>query len=704
MLGVGTVVSAGTASASISAVTGSAYGYYSLIGLFGGPPTACGSPSTTPCPDPAVTLPAAGSTTPVTGSLASEDLVYGPAHIFDSGPITISTQGAPGATSTVTSSTSVQGCTVLVSGGCNAGQIYAGPFTASSVSSSCSADGSTNPTGSVTINSGQLTEAPPGTTTAGTPITVPTNPTPNYTVSATFPDTGKVYTYVFNQQIVNPDGSLTVNAAHEYLNAGANGAQGDLIFGQVVCGAAPATGAPTITSVSPPSGTTAGGQSVTITGTNLSSPTAVDFGTVAGTVTSSSSNSLVVTTPSEAAGTVNVSVTNGVGTYTDNSAFTYATPYTGPYKGQLIISQLRLLGPYGSNDQFVDLYNTTGKPLPLTGWSLGYLTTSLTPATVALGTGTVPSNGHLLLAGSEYSLAPAADVTLPQASSTGGVTVLAPDGGTVDAVGFTNTAGYFTGTPLAQVPLAHATTNYSFVRTEVAGQPVNTSNNSADLVLIVPGGPTTISGAGVVGGPDPITPSAGAIAGAPDPADLASPAQSNAVAPSALLDTAVSASTSPNRSYTAPTLAVRRTITNNSGNIMTAMDILITPITTSGTPGNNAVLYAENSAASTQPTATGTASVQGLTLANPQPAPATSYPLTNVGLDAELSVPLPTGGLLPGNSISIELDFNVATTGHFLFGYDVLTTQQAVPVAAATPSGALATGARPSVQRAGSPG
>ena len=168
--------------------------------------------------------------------------MYGPAHIFDSGPINISTQGAPGPFATVTSSSSIQGCTTAVNNGCGVGQIYAGPFTASSVSSTCTTHGGT-PTGSVTINAGLLAESPTGGSFGeipGPPIVVPTNPAPNYTVKAFFPDTGKQYTYVFNQQVVNSDGSLTVNAAHEYLNAGSGfGATGDLIFGQSVCGAIP---------------------------------------------------------------------------------------------------------------------------------------------------------------------------------------------------------------------------------------------------------------------------------------------------------------------------------------------------------------------------------------------------------------------------------------------------------------------------------
>ena len=48
----------------------------------------------------------------------------------------------------------------------------------------------------------------------------------------------------------------------------------------------PAIAAPTVTAISPTSGSTTGGTSVTISGTNLAGATAVDFGTVAATIQS----------------------------------------------------------------------------------------------------------------------------------------------------------------------------------------------------------------------------------------------------------------------------------------------------------------------------------------------------------------------------------------------------------------------------------
>ena len=60
---------------------------------------------------------------------------------------------------------------------------------------------------------------------------------------------------------------------------------------------------PTVTNVNPTSGPTAGGTSVTITGTNLSGATSVHFGATAGAITSNSATQVVATSPAGGAGT-----------------------------------------------------------------------------------------------------------------------------------------------------------------------------------------------------------------------------------------------------------------------------------------------------------------------------------------------------------------------------------------------------------------
>jgi hypothetical protein len=90
---------------------------------------------------------------------------------------------------------------------------------------------------------------------------------------------------------------------------------------------------PAVSSVSPSSGSAAGGTPVTITGTNFTGASAVSFGaTPASTFTVNSSTSITATAPAEAAGTVDVTVTTPAGTSTTSAAdhFTFnAVPRRG---------------------------------------------------------------------------------------------------------------------------------------------------------------------------------------------------------------------------------------------------------------------------------------------------------------------------------------------------------------------------------------
>jgi hypothetical protein len=84
---------------------------------------------------------------------------------------------------------------------------------------------------------------------------------------------------------------------------------------------------PTVTGISPTTGTVLGGTSVTVTGTNLSGATAVNFGAVAGTITANTATTVTVTSPSGSVGVVDVTVTTPGGTSATSPAdhFTYGT-------------------------------------------------------------------------------------------------------------------------------------------------------------------------------------------------------------------------------------------------------------------------------------------------------------------------------------------------------------------------------------------
>ena len=231
-------VGQGPAHADVTAVKGSAFGYSCTVSVFG---NSC----TPPGPTPTVTLAPDASNSPLTASAASASASAGPATIFSSGRLDISTQGTLGSTGSVTSSTNI--ANVNASGQEN--------FTATNLASSCAASETAVSNGSTTITNGTLVtdngdDDPTNTIPDHPPVsvTLPTNPAPNksYDGHIHIGNTTDTFRYVFNEQTLNADGSITVNAAHQYLLGPA--AIGDLIIGRSVCG---------VTGTTPPPDTTA---------------------------------------------------------------------------------------------------------------------------------------------------------------------------------------------------------------------------------------------------------------------------------------------------------------------------------------------------------------------------------------------------------------------------------------------------------------
>jgi plastocyanin len=99
---------------------------------------------------------------------------------------------------------------------------------------------------------------------------------------------------------------------------------GTFMNGSVQVQAAAPAAVPTLTSVSPASGSSAGGTAVTLTGTNFDSTCTVDFGGAAATaVSATNATTIDATTPAHVAGAVSVGVTCGVSTATLTNGFTF---------------------------------------------------------------------------------------------------------------------------------------------------------------------------------------------------------------------------------------------------------------------------------------------------------------------------------------------------------------------------------------------
>jgi hypothetical protein len=131
---------------------------------------------------------------------------------------------------------------------------------------------------------------------------------------------------------------------------------------------------PTVTSVAPASGSTAGGTSVTITGTNLGSATGVTIGGNACTpLSDNTATSVTCNTPSGGAGTASVLVTTAGGTNVANTLFAYTVRQTPPINtaagGGTVVAQI----VNGSARCSIDLNNTTAfTPPPFNGTTPPY--------------------------------------------------------------------------------------------------------------------------------------------------------------------------------------------------------------------------------------------------------------------------------------------------------------------------------------------
>ena len=356
--------------------------------------------------------------------------------------------------------------------------------------------------------------------------------------------------------------------------------------------------------------------------------------------------------------------------------------------GQLIISEFRLHGPNGNEDEFIELYNTTPSSLVAqasdASTGLGVAASDGVVRCIVPNGTTIPARGHYLCANNTattgYSLS-----AYPSGNNGGSATTATPDAtyttnitnnigialfnsattftlaNRLDAVGPSTEANttYKEGTGYTAV--ATALVNFSLYRINDSstGLPLDTGNNATDFRTVAVNANASLPTASL---------------GAPGPENLTSPIIRNATIKASYVAPCVAGTAAPNRIRTGSgnsgSLSIRRRFTNNTGANVTRLRFRIIDITTAPAPnGSTAILAATSSTTTTeaQPCPSGTVTVNGLTLETP-PTQALGG-----GYNSSLSAGTVTLGtpIAPGASINVNFLLNISQAGTFRFFVNV---------------------------------
>lgn len=351
-----------------------------------------------------------------------------------------------------------------------------------------------------------------------------------------------------------------------------------------------------------------------------------------------------------------------------------------PASSGLIISEFRFHG-ITSSDEYVELYNNTGAPLNISGWSIR--TNTGTAGSPVFQTATAPANtviparGHFLFTGAGFSLSSyfgASGTSLgADASDDSGVALFNANNVQQDAVGFTTSATALRQAPgLPSAPTADGTAinQTAFMRDFTISQPMISGNSSNDFVFVSTSGNTPVAGS-----PSAVTPQIGA----PNPEGLSSPSFANDKIGTLLLDASVSSAVEPNRkrigSGDGGTMQVRRILVNNTGKPLTRVRFIATRITSLGAPAIFSSGQADVRLISIgdQPnvsTSTGSVTVYGTSLEAPTQASPGGGLGSSVSFDAMLSTPLAAGA-----SRAYAFNLQVVKAGNFFVAFNI----QALP-------------------------
>ncbi len=279
----------------------------------------------------------------------------------------------------------------------------------------------------------------------------------------------------------------------------------------------------------------------------------------------------------------------------------------------VLISELRLRGPAGTQDEFIEIYNNGAAPLAVqasdtsAGWTIAGSNGQITGPICTIPNGTIiPARGHLLCANANgYSLssypggdpnvlttAPNVAAPPPFAPTTPdrtfdfdlpddfGIALFSTTNGPsfnaatrLDAFGFTISPALFkegNGFPFVQ----GGNSEHTFYRDLRNSTPKDTNDNAADFRLVATSANLQTN-----------------LNGSPGPENLKSPIVNNVTIGFTLLDPSNPSTSPPNRerrpnvetNANLGLLLIRRTVTNNTGAPVTRLRFRVVDITTRGT-------------------------------------------------------------------------------------------------------------------------
>lgn len=161
----------------------------------------------------------------------------------------------------------------------------------------------------------------------------------------------------------------------------------------------------------------------------------------------------------------------------------------------VVISQFRVRGPAGGNDEFVEIYNRSAAPVAIGGYKLrGSSASGSVSDRVAVTPGAMLAPGcHYLFtntAANGYSGSVPGDATYSTGiSDTGGLALTNADNTVLDQIGLSSGSAYQEGTPLASLGSTNADRGYERKPGGDAGNGTDSDDNSADFVVVQPTAP-----------------------------------------------------------------------------------------------------------------------------------------------------------------------------------------------------------------------